>query len=357
VDPSDTSETANDIVIVLNAKETGNYEITPYVGDAYNGAAIKGTTIQVEVIDNPEVGSIEVIGLKENELKANSQEALDKEIVFKNKYGVIIPVEAGRIKVEAPSGVIVILLNAEGTAITPENTPSQEIKEIRLATIIEEKTTKTITFTIDGKDFTQDISIGEIEKITGIEVADTVTLYAAKPEDDNTGLIIEDDEYGDIYTLLEISLTSNYGQIPLKANQIQVLNEVEGILSYTDSASAEAGYPVTTIYGYKKEGENIVQAAGEDEIQYIGISAYPLDNLAGETITLTYTSNGTIITKTINIKIGLKPLETLVVTEETGTRYVNEDVVLGKIKEGANEKPVAKEEIKYHVTLGRNRKD
>jgi hypothetical protein len=301
VDPSDTSETANDIVIVLNAKETGNYEITPYVGDAYNGSAIKGTTIQVEVIDNPEVGYIEVKGLAANELRADNETALDKEIVFKNTYGVIIPVEAGKVEVIEPLGVTVDLLNAEDVEINAISTPSQEVKKIRLRTTIEEASVVTITFRIDGKDFTQNISIGATEKIIGIEVADTVTLYTAKPVDDNGGLIIEDDEYGDIYTLLEISLTSNNGQVPLKANQIQVLNAVEGILSYTDSASAEAGYPVVTIYGYKKDGENIVQAAGEDEIQYIGISAYPMDNIAGETITLTYTSNGTPIAKTITI--------------------------------------------------------
>lgn len=355
IDPGTTAATENDIVIVATASKTGTYVITPYVGEGLAEATVKGTSITINVTNNPEVGAIILEEIEDKELRADK--LIEKEIGFKNIYGVDTEVEASRLTIETVDGVTVTLLDEDGLVIISE---SQIVTSVRISTEIEEETLTTITFKVDEASLSVDVLIGEKAKLE-ISMPDIIKLLPKMPDEPNNLVISEG---GLIYVLVPFELGNNYGEeIEVIGRQFAGTNEPQDEeLACVDSLynpienPFDLPYIKVKIYAEETPGdiEEIFEIGNTSSkaIKYIGIAPIPnsIFKLKGETITVTYGKTEPV-TKEIKIDVEWKDLATLTVTEELGNRYASEEMILAKVKEGLNERPLVPEDIKYNVTL------
>ena len=261
----------NDVKLSFIATKAGTYKITPTVA----GVEITAITVTIEesntvtsiAIQDPQTGN-DITNLPLNEVK-------NARLVFKHEYpngeAINLDVQASRVSVSVTNGLQYYLLDKDDNELSTR--PASNVYLISLkATQVGEYT---LTIMVDNDEETKLVKeievLGEQTKIvqlgdsrTSIKLYTTMTLA----ENDNTEITkLQTDDGANPYTLIPISLED--GKI-IAGDLNDDKETTSGKINILDSTS----YPIqlVTIKAYKIDGENIVEATSEDEIDYVGIA-------------------------------------------------------------------------------------
>ncbi len=333
------------IAMRFQATQEGTYVVTPKVDN------ILGNSIEVRIYESTVVTEISLDEIA-GKFRVNTPQNLG--ITFYHQYNngekVEIDVQANRITLEVEN-VEYKLLNGDVIAqdnsiVKSVNLKGTQSGSAKVTIIVDKNTSNEIRLEKN------DIHVLEAAKIS-VDLGDIqeITLYSVNQSSE---LVQVDD--GDIYTLIPICLKDEDGKvIKLTANNVIGTDAVVTIEDTNYNAEDEFSIPLITKKCYKKIGSNIVEATGEEEIDYVGIAPFDKDDifsLRGEEIKVTYIGENTKgENKFITINVPQKEITQINVTEAdnlVGYRFKTFDIAT--VKSGAGEETITTSNLNCIIT-------
>ncbi|MBZ9688908.1 Ig-like domain-containing protein [Clostridium estertheticum] len=170
-----TSADKSDIVISAKTAKVGRYEVTPYVGTAFDAeATIKSEKFEVVTTLNPVATKINAITL--SKLKVDIKQT--SNLVIRNTHNEVIDVTSNNVNVSVlkngvvSNKVIVEKLDKDGKIATTE-----AVKSLRFAAI--EAGDYTVRVNVNGTAATYDVVVSaEVTSLQSIELGDNIADYS-----------------------------------------------------------------------------------------------------------------------------------------------------------------------------------
>lgn len=347
VTPTDDSTvTANDLTVNLEADENGNIiikgkaeKVGEYTIKAYieYGSQKVEKSIQLVVKKSDVVKEVKVEPTEENEVIKVGSVAKRKLTVI-NIHDEEINVTSGNVKIIEKEGVTITKLNAAGKFIG-QNDTEEVVDSLQIATTLETEQTIKMNMEINGEaaDFTFSIKAKSI--LTSVEIAEkSLDIYAVLPDNEENvipGLNAE--TAGNIYTLITPVFKDQYGEeIAIRVNEIEASTNTDVVDEAVANGKIGVLLPKVEI---KHTGipvevpgncmdfrcyNNGAFASGVNEVSQIGFSV--ILNNPDQTVNLTKLAQAKVVIKCgssedieLPIKVHYKKLTNLGINTSTNT--------------------------------------
>ena len=337
----------------------------------------------IEIKENPKVTEM-TIGDVQGKFRVDGQQRLSTSFFheyFAGEDPTPINVEANRIDITA-TGFNYKLLDASRNEIildtnNPEARPNAYVKYIYLEA--KQSGIQTLVITVDkGKvnEFKQSKTITVLPKAQlqiNLYELENITLYKEMPTTggtridlgngnymmkfDDGSIVSKDSTTGKVYTAIPFSVEDeDEKKTTIYAEYLTNLYAeigAENKLSIIDNKNQEDKFPRIILKGYQKDGDKIVEKAGQNSIDYIGMALMDdqsYEELRNGEITITYGN----IAKKLNIAMPRKEITNINVNQEatTGIRY--SPIMLAEVTSAENEEAITENNLSWEIRNGKD---
>ena len=349
----------NQIEVKLKVQEIGEYKVIFYVGDNINDTSIKTSEYVINVNINPYVANAEIVINASDKIRVDK--FIEKEIVFTNKHGVVLNVEAGSIEFVTEN----IDNDTEIEDVETDNTQlleeKVEITKLKSGVPVENDksfvegirikgkkagTIKLKAIVNKGTDYKKEITV--VDSLTILEKAKQniiigdvtdITLYQDEPEEVKDNIVM----YNNLaYTLIPIHIQDEDGEIrKIRGNEIAqgILTEGKKLVVTYEGYNAEN--PFIQIQGFKDK-RPITSKETVDSIGIAILSGTHKENFNNLNLQIKYYESEDDVS--LPIKVEDYKISELIITpsnvdSQTNkvTGYNRAKVLVGTIKSGAKQ--------------------